>query len=102
MSDDNDLNRIHLPVISNTSDNSFDEGCDDSRNSDWMEAHVDPVLHNFTGKEGLRVNLPRNISVLDAFCLLFGDFLMQKIAKFVVISYTCTFHVTKRMETNFS
>lgn len=83
MSDDNDLNRIHLPVISNTSDDSLDEGCDDSRNSDWMEVNIDPVLHNFTGKAGLRVNLPRNISILDAFCLLLGDFLMQKIANWI-------------------
>lgn len=45
----------------------------------WKQTLI-PFYNNFTGKEGLRVNLPRNISVLDAFCLLFGDFLMQKIA----------------------
>ena len=52
---------------------------EESEEDDWVVGAIDPRRLNFTGDQGLRVQLPENPSFSDFFHLLFPDNLFDEI-----------------------
>jgi len=47
--------------------------------SNWSSVDIEPVLHDFTGQEGIKVNLSMDSLTLDVFSLFFDDLLIKKL-----------------------
>ena len=64
---------------SDEENNSEEESEEESEEDDWVVGGIDPRRLNFTGDQGLRVQLPENPSFSDFFHLLFPDHLFDEI-----------------------
>lgn len=95
-SDLNDYSFADYDDMSSLSDSSLDEDPDldvdscstasDTNNihqssDSWSEEDLKPVLHDFEGEEGLKVDISPNSTTFDLFSLLFGQELLEKIVE---------------------
>jgi len=47
--------------------------------TNWSSVDIEPVLHDFTGQEGIKVNLSMDSLTSDVFSLFFDDLLIKKL-----------------------